>query len=214
MKVLVNGCSHVQGCELHEDAEVSPTLTWPNYVADWQVVNIAQAGSSNDSIRRRTVQHLEEHHYDFVYIQWSHFDRLELAIPFWQERDLKSRYFSLNSGNAIELHPRLNNNGALMHVLAQSIFRDQFDDEWFREHSVVQMLALQQYLDSKNIDWRFGFSYQVPGDTSLHRCLKQNNLVLPSWVDFCDTHGFKRIEQHYELEAHWAFAKFIQEKLQ
>ena len=83
MKVLVNGCSHIAGTELDVDAETAKTLTWPNLINSWsEVVNISAAASSNDSICRRTILEIDKNHYDFVYIQWTHFDRIELQIPF------------------------------------------------------------------------------------------------------------------------------------
>jgi hypothetical protein len=213
MKVLVNGCSHLQGCDLHDDESVCRTMTWPNLVLGWQVTNIAEAASSNDSIRRRTIDHFNHHDdYDFVYVQWSYFDRIELQIPEWDLKHMHKPWYSINAGNAQHCLDHINGNGAVIHQIARSVFLEQFDQSWLRDYSILQMLCLQEFFRAKGIRYRFGFVMDVPDQGALADLLDTERMWSPTWVNFCNGR-FTWVEQHWGQDAHQAWAKSFGDQL-
>lgn len=211
MKVLVNGCSHLAGNELHDDLEIAGKLTWPNFIPEWTVKNIAQGASSNDSIVRRTVDELETQDYDFVYVQWTSFNRIELQIPFYKEHGLEFEWFCINSRNA-ESKFSLNNNGEFIHKVARSIFLKQFNTQWFDNYNLSSMITLQSYLQQKNIPYKFGlvnrdfFNTNSPRVKLIDTC----KIVSEPWQVFCNQKPFKKLSAfHYEHQAHHAYAEYI-----
>jgi hypothetical protein len=203
MKVLVNGCSHLAGTDLNDSPDIAKTLTWPNLIADWiTVANIANPASSNDSICRRTIIELDKNNYDFVYIQWTHFDRIELQIPFNKEHGVRHEWFCINSGNAVE-KSELNNNPELMFDIARGVFLKQFNNTWFKNYNVAQIVMLQTYLKNRNIPYQFGFILEEElkqvKQTTLVEMSRVNELA---WIDFCNKHRFKRMATHYGRDAH------------
>ena len=210
MKVLVNGCSHLAGTELNDNSKISSTLTWPNLVADWTtVVNIANPASSNDSICRRTIIELDKNNYDFVYVQWTHFDRIELQIPFYREHNVSHEWFCINSGNAVEKN-ELNNNPDLIFDIARGIFLKQFNNTWFKNYNVAQIVMLQTYLKNRNIPYQFGFVLEEELEQVKHTTLVDMSRVTElTWIDFCNKHYFKRMKAHYGCDAHEAYTQHI-----
>ena len=213
MRVLVNGCSHIAGSELAEDPRDSRLLSWPNHINEWQhVTNIAEPGSSNDSITRRTINALETQLYDFVCIQWTHFDRLELQIPEWQIKHMQSEWFCINCGNADTMHPHLNGQGSVIYDIAKNLYFDQFNIEWLENYSLSQIVTLQAYLQNRNIKFLFVFSSDLV-DNSRASLISRSNIIDQSWLTYCQRGGFKRIPTHYDLQAHVSFADYVRIKI-
>lgn len=90
MMLFVNGCSHTAGSEI--DFHMQPECkekAWPKKLADmnnWDIVNIAHPGASNERIRRTTVEWFIKNtqlqkNYDIddivVMLMWSGFERFE-----------------------------------------------------------------------------------------------------------------------------------------
>jgi hypothetical protein len=198
------------GTELNASAKIARTLTWPNLINGWtSVVNISIAASSNDSICRRTILELDKNNYDFVYVQWTHFDRIELQIPFYKDQGAKHEWFCINSGNAVNKSD-LNGNSDLIFDVARSIFLKQFNDTWFDNFNIAQMAVLQTYLKNRNISYRFGFvlddECRRVEESSL---IDLNHVVDLAWIDFCNKHRFQRLIAHYGRDAHEAYAQYI-----
>jgi hypothetical protein len=210
MKVLVNGCSHMSGTELNTSDEIARTLTWPNLINGWtEIVNISAAASSNDSICRRTMLELDKNDYDFVYVQWTHFDRIELQIPFYKDQGVENQWFCINSGNAVKKN-NLNGNADLIFDIARNIFLKQFDNTWFDNFNIAQMVMLQTYLKNCNIPYQFGFvlndEFQRVKKTTI---IDASHVVDLTWIDFCNKHRFHRLTAHYGRDAHEAYAQRI-----
>jgi hypothetical protein len=210
MKVLVNGCSHLAGTELNASAKIAKTLTWPNLISEWtDVVNLSVAASSNDSICRRTIAELKKNNYDFVYVQWTHFDRIELQIPFHKEHGVKHEWFCINSSNAVEKN-ELNNNPDLMFEIARSIFLKQFNTAWFGNFNIAQIVTLQTYLINQKIPYQFGFVLDHELDLVKQTGLVDLDQVIElTWIDFCNKHCFQRLVAHYGHDAHESYAHSI-----
>lgn len=216
MKVLVNGCSHIAGDELDDDHSRARELTWPNFMQDWQVVNIAQGGSSNDSICRRTMIELERNDYDLVYIQWTHFPRIELQIPNHQLHGLadQDQWFCIHSQDAVR-RGLLSHNPDLIYDIAQHIFAKQFDWDWFRIYNLNQLVVLQQYLTHRQQPYWFGFA----DDEIFHvqdprrELLDSARLIQEPWMQFCQDGNYSKIGSHYGLAAHRDYSKHIEQKL-
>lgn len=210
MKVLVNGCSHLAGTELNINAKVARTLTWPNLISSWSnIVNISAAASSNDSICRRTILELNKNNYDFVCVQWTHFDRIELQIPFYKEHGAKHEWFCINSGNAVE-RSELNSNPDLIFDAARGIFLKQFNDTWFNNFNIAQIVMLQTYLKNRNIPYQFGFILNDEREQVKETTLVDMDQVVDlAWIDFCNKYRFQRLVAHYGCDAHKAYAEHI-----
>jgi hypothetical protein len=211
MRVLVNGCSHLAGTELADIDEHSRQLTWPNYVANWEVTNISLPASSNDSITRRTIDELQSRSYDMVFVQWTYFDRIELQIPFYENYHCQKEWFCINGQNAKKKFP-LNNNDDLIFEIAQSIYFKQFNMQWFENYSLSNMITLQYFLEKNKIPYCFGFVGPETLNFSGPRAglLKKEKFLNLTWVDFCQKKQFQKIVSHYELAAHLEFAKYIE----
>ena len=210
MKVLVNGCSHLAGTELNKNDEVAKTLSWPNYIKSWNTItNLAMPASSNDSICRRTIQELEKNNYDFVLIQWTHFDRIELQIPFYNEHGVHNKWFCINSNNAYN-KIELNGNPDFINELARSIFLKQFDEIWFNNFNIAQIVMLQTYLKTRNIPYKFGWvlNKELKISTELE-IVDTNNIIDTTWIDYCNRNNFKRLINHYNQDAHVAYSQQI-----
>lgn len=210
MKVLVNGCSHLAGTELNDNPKIARTLSWPNLVANWTtVVNIANPASSNDSICRRTIVELNKNNYDFVYVQWTHFDRIELQIPFYREHGVRHEWFCINSNNAVK-KSELNNNPDLIFDISCGIFLKQFNNTWFKNYNVAQIVMLQTYLKNRNIPYQFGFVLEEELEQVKQTTLVEMSQVTElAWIDFCNNYCFKRIIAHYGCDAHEAYTQHI-----
>lgn len=96
--LLANGCSHTSGSEIEFELQgFCYEKAWPRWLAhdmNWDWVNIAQPGNSNEQISRETIQWIVKNveigkNYKFdelvVIIMWSGFNRFEA----WSSRDRK-----------------------------------------------------------------------------------------------------------------------------
>jgi hypothetical protein len=210
MKVLVNGCSHIEGTGLHDDSQKRMLMTWPNLVPNWQVTNIAEAASSNDSICRRTIDHLSgtKVDYDFVYIQWSYFDRIELQIPFWDKHNLEKEWFCINAAN-VTTQLRLNNHDSFIHQIAESVYLKQFNHTWLYRLSLMSITTLYHYLTRQGIDFMFGFSYDQLNKSDIE-WFDRSKINQTSWINFCNKKfKFADNNQHYNHLAHIEYSKLI-----
>ena len=141
MKLLTVGDSFTYGEEL-EDRYTA----WPyrlGHVLGAEVTNLGQPASSNDSIVRRTVDHLiNEHDIDLVVIGWSNIGRSEHADEFG--------YYDVWPGYPGNLFAKDGSN-----------WRNELVDYVSRYHSaeaihrkfIQQVILLQGYLQSRNIKY-------------------------------------------------------------
>jgi len=214
IRTLVNGCSHIAGTELDPNLDLACKLTWPNLNKNWLVYNIAKAGSSNDAITRTTIDYLENNLVDFVCIQWTIFERIEVQIPFYKEQQVYEPWFSLHSRDA-ELDQNINCNGKFMKELARNIFLKQFDTDWFFNYNMYSILTMQQYLKNKQIDYIFAFTNR-PSKVADPRfkMLDSEKVFDQTWHDFCKNGHYKKLDgAHYELKAHQDFYQLIEGRL-
>ncbi len=209
-QTLVNGCSHIAGTELDLDLNVACKLSWPNLNKNWKTVNIAKAGASNDSITRTTIDYLENNLVDFVCIQWTIFERIEVQIPFYKEHQVYEPWFSLHSRDAV-IDQEINCNGKFMKELAKNIFLKQFDTDWFFNYNMYSILTMQQYLKNKQINYIFVFT-EWPSKIADPRfkMLNSENVFNRAWHDFCQDGNYKKLDgSHYELKAHQDFYQLL-----
>lgn len=218
MRILINGCSHLDGTGLGSDIESTKQITWPALV--WQqhdVHNIAEAGSSNDSICRRTIQQAESNCYDFVCVQWAIFERIEVQVPLHAKYGLQKAHSCLHSNNAL-FQIDINGNGEFMHELAKYIFLKQFDTEWFIDYNLSQIIVLQNWLQTAGIPYLFVMTdWPQIRDWSSGRAISidRSRFITSSWFDFCHAQGFNKVDAaHYEHEAHVQFAQLVHETLE
>ena len=111
--IVFNGCSFTYGDELpgsrnpdgfEHDTHAEHTYAYKlaDMLGGMNYVNLAQNGSSNDKIFRRTMLHLytTKRPIDLLVVQWSSFGRFELVEPKKHASDL----WCQNEGNLNQLH--------------------------------------------------------------------------------------------------------------
>jgi hypothetical protein len=146
-KVLVNGCSFT--------AE-SSVKNWPKHLPDnWHIVNLAQHAAGNSYICDSTIIETINHNYDLVLIMWSGLTRIDVPVnkdtwdQFWF---FKSKIDSLDiyyGHCAIGDSPDFPMSDIAKPIIKFGGIRESI------LQSLLSMVKLQAWLDSKNIPYKF-----------------------------------------------------------
>jgi hypothetical protein len=145
-RVLTNGCSFTAQSEYEN---------WPMHLPKkWRVTNIASHAAGNQWICDSTIVKSIKNEYDLVLIMWSGLTRIDTLVneitwkQFWQ---FKNR----NDLNLLYGHCAIGDNPNFpMSDIAKPIIKFGGVRELVFE-SLMNMLKLQSWLESKNIDYRF-----------------------------------------------------------
>jgi len=145
-KVLVNGCSFTA---------LSSHKNWPDYLpTNWKVTNIASHAAGNQWICDSTIVNTIKFDYDLVLIMWSGLTRIDMAVnettwdQFWQYKNANE--IGLYYGHCgIGDNPRFP-----MFAITKPIIKFSGEKELIFQ-SLMNMLKLQSWLESKNINYRF-----------------------------------------------------------
>jgi hypothetical protein len=147
--LVVNGCSWTY-CQGLDDPK---TQGWPALVAEefnLPVVNLAQTGSGNDGIHRRTYEYVFEdvinNNHPFYIIAWSQTWRREA----WCKKYYDTRY-PFNGYNIISF-PNDKPTNSLEYALL-----DTWSEEDFYRKTVLYRLSLDCLFKSKNIEYMSSF---------------------------------------------------------
>ena len=139
MKLLAVGDSFTYGEELEDR-----NLAWPNLLRGQlkynEVANLGKPSSSNDSILRRTIDHLTFNSADLVVIGWSNLGRMEFADEFG--------YYDVWPGYQGNLFKRDGSNWRSELVEYISKYHNS---EALHKKFLQQVLLVQSYLKQKNI---------------------------------------------------------------
>jgi len=145
-RVLINGCSFTAD---------SDCKNWPEHLPDnWSITNIASHAAGNQWICDSTMVNSIKHDYDLVLIMWSGLTRIDRPInqltwqQFWQFRntnELGIHYGHCGVGDnpvfpMSDISKPIVKFGGLLELVFESL---------------LNMLKLQAWLKSKNIDYRF-----------------------------------------------------------
>jgi len=136
--ILVNGCSHTEGSEC--------STNWPaefSKLADVHVENLAQGGSSNLSIMRRTIEYLDNHDPEEIHsviIAWTTLERFEFSF----DNELVDYSFTKQDSDKEELNKYFK-------------FADLHLADWSlgARHTQLYTVLLENYLQNKGIPYMF-----------------------------------------------------------
>jgi len=131
-KLLTNGCSHIEGSETEKSIGdfISEHLKYKH-------VNLAEGGGSNHRIMRTTMEYCENNDVDLVIIGWSTHERFEFSF------DTERQNYTLQKQSENQQLDKFYR------------YADLHLADWDigLEHTITYQLALQYFLQSKNIDY-------------------------------------------------------------
>jgi len=135
MKILTNGCSFTAN---------SHYKTWPYLLSTDALKNIAQHSAGNRWICDSTVAELIENNYDMVLIMWSGLSRVDEIVDEDAFNQYQYPYFkSINNFGIHYLHHGIDHRLITLNE-RELVFQ-----------SLMNILKLQSFLKSENIDYRF-----------------------------------------------------------
>lgn len=145
-RVLTNGCSFTAR---------SNCKNWPEHLPkNWEVTNIASHAAGNQWICDSTIVKSIKNDYDLVLVMWSGLTRIDALVNevTWKQ------FWKFKNRNDLDLyygHCAIGDNPNFpMSDIAKSIIKFGGVRELVFE-SLMNMLKLQSWLESKNIDYRF-----------------------------------------------------------
>lgn len=136
MKILTNGCSFTAR---------SPYPTWPYLLGTNTVKNLAAHGAGNQWICDSTIAELSENTYDLVLLMWSGLTRLDFSV----EETLYNDVLGFKSVNNFGIH-YLHNEQEQFKSLSVAV-----GERERTFNSLIRIISLQSYLQTKNINYRF-----------------------------------------------------------
>lgn len=165
-QVLVNGCSFTARSKIKN---------WPEYLPnEWEVTNIAQHAAGNSWICDATIVETIKNKYDLVLIMWSGLTRIDVPV----NKLAWDQFWQFKSKNAIDIyygHCGIGDNPNYpMTDITKPLIKFGSERNLVFQ-SLMDMLKLQAWLKSKNIDYRF-MSYINYWDNDY----VENNLKQPS----------------------------------
>ena len=180
--ILVNGCSFSRG-----------PGSWPYFLKNATVTNLAQAGAGNTYIHETTVAELAQRSYNFVVIMWTGIHRVDFKvsnIDHFANSAYTSRYQSLQNDWAEKvINPindqdyveknwvfgcgHLNNENAMTKTqMFNSVYR-YLDGPEFGYNFLVKLISLQSLLKQMNIPYVFTFYQDYVDQLQQHSALYQ-----------------------------------------
>lgn len=132
--LLTNGCSHIEGSET--DKSIGDFF---GEKLNFYHTNIAQGGGSNHRIFRTTLEYCEENNVDFVLIGWTTHERFEFSFDEQRENYTLQKQSEEENLNKFYRY-------ADLHLA-----------DWHigLENTIAYQFALQEYFNSKNIEYLF-----------------------------------------------------------
>jgi hypothetical protein len=134
--ILTVGDSFTHGNELDDRL----TQAWPYLLGkrfNKPVTNLGECGSCNDSMVRKTIEATVKDHYDLVIVAWTDYNRFEC----WNELSCKPVTIMPNSQTDLPW--------------TDNYYRYSYNDNFSQQRWYHQILLLQQYLKSQNLNYLF-----------------------------------------------------------
>lgn len=173
MNVLINGCSHTEASEC--DNGLGKFL---GKILNADVTNIAKGGGGNHRVLRTTMEHIENNKVDLVIIGWSTHERFEFSYD--NERTDYTLYKQSDNPELQKFYRY-----ADLHLA---------DWDMGLEDTISYQLALQNYLENKNINYLFCNMFNsIPNDCQI-----------PLWKSIDTSKYYKPAESFIEkyIESH------------
>jgi hypothetical protein len=178
-RVLVNGCSFTA---------VSNIKNWPEHLPkEWNITNIAQHAAGNTWICDATIVETIENNYDLVLIMWSGLTRIDVPV----DKLVWDQFWRFKSKNAIDVyygHCGIGDSAKdPMADVAKSLIKYSCERDLVYL-SLMNILKLQSWLKSKNIEYRFMSYVNYWNDEYIENNVKQSsvNLNLDSLIKQID----------------------------
>ena len=143
--ILVNGDSFTFGEGLLENKR-----PWPNLIFDTRCNNIAESGSSNPSIYRRSLEEIYINSYDTLIIAWSSIYRFE-----WGDNDGKAKTIQLNSIQPSDIY----------YTIIKELITHLHSEFWYFKQFLMLLSSLR--LHCKQLDIKF---YSLHSNDHLAQC--------------------------------------------
>jgi hypothetical protein len=145
-QVLVNGCSFTARSQCEN---------WPEHLPEnWQVTNIASHAAGNQWICDSTIVKSINFDYDLVLIMWSGLTRIDMPV----NKETWEQFWQFKSCNDLGLyygHCGIGDNPKSPMVdITKPIIKFSSAKELIFQ-SLLNMLKLQAWLESRNVDYRF-----------------------------------------------------------
>lgn len=143
--ILVNGDSFTFG-----DGLTANEAPWPHLLFTDNYLNIAQSGSSNASIFRRTIEQLYLNSYSTVIIAWSGLYRIELAD---------------NYGKAKTILLRSSHNNSSTQTLITELVKNWHSEFWYFKQFLILLTNLKLHCNQLGIKF-----YCLNAFSDISRC--------------------------------------------
>lgn len=234
MRILVSGCSFTVGWP-------EPRANWPARIDRRNTVkNLARAGAGNRYIGQSIMLEILQNrdHYDMVLVMWSGLQRIDTMVNNFVYDSLDTNHGSVDGlycygffGDAYSHR----HDPSVLRSASKEMFKIG-NEETLGCASLIEMIALQDFLKASSIPYRFmsyvnywGNDEQVTNlNFGVHKYLSCSQLAkhidLDCFLFYNDSHdGFYEFAQensmisedgfHPTLQAHIEWADFIREKL-
>ena len=182
INILINGCSFSRG-----------PGSWPYFLKNATVTNLAQAGAGNTYIHETTVAELAQRSYNFVAIMWTGIHRVDFKvsdIDRFANSTYTSRYQMLQNDWAEKVIEPINDQDYVEknwvfgcgHInketamtktqMFDSVYR-HLDESEFVYNFLVKVISLQSLLKQMNIPYVFTFYQDYINQLHQHSALYQ-----------------------------------------
>ena len=168
-KVLINGCSFTAKSKIKN---------WPEYLpSEWSITNIAQHAAGNTWICDATIVETIKNNYDLVLIMWSGLTRIDVTV----NKLIWDQFWQFRSKNAVDIfygHCGIGDSPIYpMADISKPLLK--FSSERDLVYlSVMNMLKLQAWLESKNINYRFMSYVNYWNNEYIENNLKQPSITV------------------------------------
>jgi len=176
--ILVNGDSFTFGDGLTENESAWPTLLFNSYN------NIAQSGSSNPSIFRRSIEELYLNSYSQLVVAWSGLYRFE-----WADNYAQPKTFLINQG--------YDNNSDSANIITKELLLYWHNEFWYLKQFLILLSNLR--LHCKNLGVEFYFLNTSPDLANCYSDITYNDFNI--FVKLFDPlfHSEEKIKQEYKF---------------
>lgn len=195
--VLVNGCSHTYGSNIHGPGQDDPHASWPNYIGS-PVRNLSAPTRSNSAIVRTTMTGYDRNTESVV--MFSNILRKEIIVDgkpvslTLGMKPSKLRKLGVSEREYEDYVINLDLNSCM------NVFKSD-------------LILIHDFLTTRNVRCLFLLAFPFPREVRKEEevIFKQCNLHYEvNFVDYCKSSGYFPIHNyHYGVEAHKSWGKYV-----
>lgn len=227
--LLVNGCSFSRGPN-----------SWPYFLSNMNLVNLAQAGAGNTYIHETTIAELSQRKYDLVIVMWTGISRIDFKvndINLFCESTYTSQYQHAKNDWLEKIIYPINDQDYVEkdwvfgcgHINTESEIRKSglftniykhVDLKQFAYGLLIKMISLQSVLKQMNIPYLFSFYQDYESELKTHvdlynlldhkRIYNKQNIYNIAKAE----NSFDTDQLHPGILAHKCWANLIQQQIE